>query len=323
MVSGRVRMKIAIIGAGIAGLSAAALLAAAGHEVKLFDKGRGPGGRLSTRRVRLPEGDVSFDHGAQYFTARSASFSAAVAGWVSDGVVAGWAPRMTAELNGPAFVGVAGMSSLVRHLASPFDVNWATQVEAIVGEAPGLELALEGGARAGPFERVVVAVPAEQAAVLLQTAAPGLAEGARSVVSSPCWAVLLAYHASAGIEWDARQVPEGPIAWMARNSSKPGRAGPETWVLHASPEWSREHLESAPGEVSDALTQTFRELTNAGPPIYAAAHRWRYARVETPLGTAFQHNPRLGIGTCGDWHLGARVEAAWLSGAGLAEEMLH
>lgn len=316
-------MNIAIVGAGIAGLSAAVSLVAAGHEVKLFDKGRGPGGRLSTRRAEFSGRNVSFDHGAQYFTARSDAFRDAVRQWQAEGVIAEWTPRMTERLNGPAYVGVAGMSRLVRHLASPLNVSWASAVEAISGTAPALELLLAGGMRAGPFDRVIVAVPAEQASALLASAAPALARGARSSRSAPCWAVMLAYEKPTGIACDARQTNDGAIAWMARNSSKPERSGPETWVLHASADWSREHLEDPPAVVMDHLVDAFRLQMNTAPPAFVAAHRWRFARVETPLGEAFQFDPVRGIGTCGDWHLGARVESAWMSGASLAAEMLR
>ena len=59
-------MKIAIIGSGIAGLSAARELRQNGVDVYLYEKSRGVGGRMSTRYA----GDWEFDHGAQYFTAQ-------------------------------------------------------------------------------------------------------------------------------------------------------------------------------------------------------------------------------------------------------------
>ena len=60
-------MRVAIVGAGLAGLMAGRTLAEAGHEVVLLDKGRSPGGRLATRRI----GEATLDHGAQFFTVRS------------------------------------------------------------------------------------------------------------------------------------------------------------------------------------------------------------------------------------------------------------
>ena len=56
-------MTTAIIGAGIAGLACAQKLKQAGRSVKLFDKGRGPGGRMSTRRMQTPIGEVQIVRG--------------------------------------------------------------------------------------------------------------------------------------------------------------------------------------------------------------------------------------------------------------------
>ena len=83
-------LPVAVIGAGLAGLSCATALRAAGLDVQVFDKSRGPAGRMSTRRG---EG-WSCDHGAQYFTARDPRFQAEVAAWEAAGVAAPWAPRL-------------------------------------------------------------------------------------------------------------------------------------------------------------------------------------------------------------------------------------
>ena len=84
-------LHYAVIGAGIAGLSCARALAASGVHVTVFDKSRGSGGRMSTRRG---EG-WACDHGAQYFTARDPLFQAELARWQAAGVAARWQPRLT------------------------------------------------------------------------------------------------------------------------------------------------------------------------------------------------------------------------------------
>ncbi|HCP22242.1 MAG TPA: FAD-dependent oxidoreductase, partial [Marinobacter hydrocarbonoclasticus] len=56
--------SIAVIGSGLAGLTAAILLGDSGHNVRVFEKSRGPGGRLASKRVANGSADI----GAQYFT---------------------------------------------------------------------------------------------------------------------------------------------------------------------------------------------------------------------------------------------------------------
>lgn len=316
-------MTIAIVGAGMAGLSAAEVLIAQGRTVRLFDKGRGAGGRMATRRVSMFGADISFDHGAQYFTARSDGFREAVSGWLEAGVAAPWNDN---DLPGPAparYVGAPGMNSILKAMAAPLDVSWDAEVKSIEGQPADWRLRFADGSAAGTFETVIVAVPAEQAAVLLAQAAPGLAASARKVRSEPCWAAMLAYDQPTRIVSLSFEPSEGPLGWTARNSSKFGRTDAETWVLHARPDWSRANLEAPPERVAARLVESFREQTGAGAPAFSQAHRWRYARVAEPLGVPFQLDQAAGLATCGDWHIGARVEAAWTSGRLLSTELLR
>ena len=83
-------MRVAIIGAGIAGLACARRLHDAGIEATLFDKSRGLGGRLATRRADTGTPGVAFDHGATHFTARSEGFTRLLAAWEKAGLAARW-----------------------------------------------------------------------------------------------------------------------------------------------------------------------------------------------------------------------------------------
>lgn len=309
-------MKIAIIGAGMAGLSCAEALAAAGHAVRVLDKGRGPGGRMSTRRVETPEGEVSFDHGAQFFTVRDPAFAARAAAWTAAGVAAPW-PAAGPE----ALVGVPGMNAPIRAMAAGLDVAWSARVDDIARQETAWRLSGEG------FEplladAVVVATPGEQAAVLLAKVAPEFAARADAVVSEPCWSVMVALSAPLSAPADVLR-DSGPLSWAARNCAKPGRTGPEAWVLQASPDWSRAHLEDAAEDVAGALLFAL-EAAIAGPlppPLSLQAHRWRYARTMAK-GAPPLWSPQGRVGACGDWLGGARIEAAWRSGHDLAAAIL-
>ncbi len=307
-------MKIGIIGAGLAGLACATLLTRR-QAVQLFDKGRGPGGRMSSRRVPTAAGEAGFDHGAQYFTVRNDGFRNQVEAWAASGLAARWPAA------GPdAWVGTPAMNAPLKALAQPLDVRWGTRIDALLRD--GRQWRVRGdGIEAGPFDAVVVAVPAEQAAPLLAPWSAGFARHAVATVSQPCWTVIAAFDGRVPAPDVLRE--DGPIGWAARNVAKPGRAGPEAWVIQAGPGWSAEHLEESPDAVMPQLLQAFAERIAAPLPtrLAAAAHRWRYARSGTD-GSGTLWDAGLGLGVCGDWLLGPRVECAWASGTGLAAGML-
>lgn len=315
----------AVIGAGLAGLACARRLNAAGFRVLVFDKGRGPGGRMSTRRVETPLGEARFDHGAQFFTARDPGFRAEVERLTQTGAVALWEGRLVSldAAGAPSplpaearFVGAPGMNAVVRALADGLDVAWGVRVQALARGHDGWRLTADDGSDLGTAEIVVCAVPAEQAAALLADAAPALAREAAAARTAPCWAGLYALETPLGLNFDGAKLAAGPLAWAARDRAKPGRAGPQTWVLHASPGWSAQHLEDDPGRIAGDLWAAFGRAAGVAlpAPAYQAAHRWRYAQVVKAVAAASAYDADRKIAACGDWRIGARVEAAWLSG---------
>ena len=318
---------IAVIGAGMAGLSCAQALHSAGLHVSVFDKSRGVAGRMSTRRA---EG-WQCDHGVPYFTAQDPVFEAQVQRWVEAGVAAPWPLRM-AVLDGadqsplpelqPYFVGTPRMTAPAAWLAQGLSVSLQTTV--LPPECSGSQWHLrsaEHGLLQGAFDAVVLAVPAPQAVPLLAPTAPALADMAASAQMQGCWALMLRFEAPVSFVFDGAFVRHSPLRWVARDSSKPGRGGTETWVLQATSAWSQTHMEDAPEEVAAALLAAFAALGGPTPAAWTA-HRWRYADAQPALtqGCAWDSNLRLGL--CGDWLHGGGVQGAWLSGQALARQLL-
>ena len=306
-------MRIAIVGAGMAGMSCGQRLSRLGHEVRLFDKGRGPGGRMATRRMEDGGTTLHFDHGAQYFTARDPRFVEQVAHWEASGVAARWAAA-----GDDAWVGTPAMNAPLKAMAGELGVQFGTRIEQLVRDGEGWQIDGEGAPDAR-FDAVLVAVPAEQAGPLLQPHAPAMATLADQTASDPCWTLMAGFEAPLALVQDTLR-QRGPIGWAARNNAKPGRANEECWVIQASPEWSRAHLEEDAETVAAALLAELAEA-NGGPlprQLGAAAHRWRFARSGT-AGEEALWDAEQRIGVCGDWLIGPRVEAAYISGLLLAE----
>lgn len=314
--------KTAVVGAGLAGLTCATALQAAGHAVTVFDKARGPGGRMSSRR----DGDATFDLGAQYFTARSDAFRDVVEQWVVDGIVAPWSPRIVTLPGGVPltpreswYVGLPRMSAITRLLATGLaDVRYEARVEKIARASGAWSLTTSDGVRAD-FDAVVVAIPAPQAVELISPILPNIAAMVDAEVNtSPCWAMTVTSPHALDVPFDAAYVDNSPVAWLACDSSKPGRAAGQRWVVHADGDWSARHLELEPAAVAERLMAALSDFVPVPADCVVNAHRWRFAKVSTPLGAMASWDAATGLGLCGDWFIGPRVEAAWLSGRALA-----
>jgi len=311
---------IAVVGAGLAGLACARRLVAAGHRVTVFDKARGAGGRIATRRDQR----AAWDHGAQYFTVSDPAFAAVVGAAREAGQVAAWKPRWPGgeQEQRDLWVGVPGISALPRWLAQGLDVVPEARVTVLGRSGARWTLVDDRGRSVGGFDAVALAVPAPQAAML---AAPHSEFAARldAVEMAPCWALMAAFDSPLDVPLDADWSPDAVLPWMARNSSKPRRSGLDAWVLHADPAWSQARLGADPADVGAALLARLGErlATTLPAPVLIEAHRWRYARVMRPLGEPCLLDPAVELGFCGDWCLDARVEAAFLSGEALARRL--
>jgi photolyase PhrII len=324
-------LAVAVVGAGVAGAACARALLDAGHTVTVFDKGRGPGGRVSTRR----EGELSFDHGAPCFTVSDERFARYARAWWQERVVAEWKPRLAtfgstkerldldaARAGKPLvrLVATPGMSALLERMLEGVDVRFERQVHGLVRRDDHVGLTGAHGESMGEYDAVVVALPAPQAADLVDPLSYAMASRIREAQLAPTWAVMMAFAQPLTVDVDAAFVNVGPLSWLAKDSSKPERREGERWVLHASAEWSRAHLEDAQEAVAPMLVEAFFATTGAPPvePSFVKAHRWRHALVTKPLAEDCVVHESGRVIACGDWCRGPRLEAAFLSGTAAA-----
>jgi len=284
--------------------------------------------RAATRRIHVGESELRFDHGAQYFTARDSAFRTEVDRLVAAGAVARYPNSIIgitdttrhAFPDEQRFVGAPGMNAMAKALADGLDVETSCHIRECMRDAEGWALALSDGVRTGSFDNVVIAVPAEQAAELLLPIAPSLAQEAQAARTSPCWAAMLVSRRLFGLTSKQRVWAAHPLAWVGQ--MKGNSSAFSCWVLHAKTDWSdAEHQPSAEW-IADELEREFSELAHIDvQPLHASAHRWRYAQVQISAGTPFAWDAGLGIGVCGDWRLGPRLELAWQSGDALGSEI--
>jgi len=318
------RSRIAVIGAGMCGLTCAHQLRAEGFAPTIFEKSRGLGGRLATHRV---DNGTTFDHGAQYMTARGKAFQKMLQRSMDSGTASHWGPNQRVRERYAVenwIVGTPGMNAIVKPMAEGIDVQFATEVTAIDRDSGGWCVRTKSNQGGVVFDFIVLTAPAPQARTLMAFN-PEIEEGLDRVSIAPSWALLVSFEKPSNLAFDIHRSEEGDLAWIARNSSKPGReAQKECWIAHASPSWSAAHLELDRHTVTNKLVGLFSEAFGGDLPEihYAAAHRWRYALTTEPLGRPFvsSHDRTAYVG--GDWCLGARVEYAYESGQAIAAALI-
>ena len=324
------KLRVAVVGAGISGLICAKMLQEHGFQVKVFEKSWSVSGRAATRRG---EPQLSFDHGAQYFTVRDSVFALSVEKWGQLGIVAEWTGRIV-DVNGPnvlpktdqpvRYVGVPGMTAMARHLADGIPVQFETRITSLERTERGWTLTDAANETRGPFDYIVLSLPAPQTADLIR--GHSLEVEVRAVPMTPCWAVMIAFDQRIELAWDGAFVNNSPLAWVARNSSKPGRdQSVDCWVLHASSSWSAAHQEDGPQLVQEILRAEFAQLTGRilPSPMHIAAHRWLYSATPLTLDRQALFDPLSGLVICGDWLAGGRVEGAFRSGVAAADCLLQ
>jgi renalase len=303
-VKGFVVANLAIIGAGIAGLTLGRHAQAAGLSCVIFDKGRGVGGRAATRRTEYGP----FDHGLQLLDPRQMGNRLLMA---------------LADLQ-PHCVSVAGLefwrvpqgaSSLAKVLAADLDVQLTTQISKVYACPAGWRLVDHMGEDHGPYHWVVFALPPAQIQKLWPKSVV-VPEALEKAKMAPCWSMMTALktplvaangvYQALGFDWVA--------SWDQGTS----------WVAQASAALSNDMLEAEAENAAQQLWEKFAQgfgLEDSAA-MMCQAHRWRYARTHVPAGVPYVLDGNSRLAACGDWCLGPNAADAFESGASLAQTLL-
>lgn len=321
---------IAIIGAGISGLTTANILKDHAN-VKVFDKSRGVGGRMSTRRAE----PYFFDHGAQYFKARTDEFNNFIKPMINQEVIKVWNARYIEVKDkeivqrsnwndqDPHYVGVPGMNAIAKYLSINLNVELGIRVNSINKKNGKWLLEDDNGNNIGEYDWVLSTIPPEQASEILPNSFEFKKELSK-VEMKGCFAVMLGFENEINLDFDAAQVNDEDISWIAVNSSKPGRGNGFSILIHADNDWSDKNIEKDQDEVMKYLCNLGSEIVgqDLNKANHKAIHRWRYANIEKQSGNSHFLDKDNNIALCGDWFIEGRVESAFLSGFEVGNNIL-
>lgn len=308
---------VLVIGAGMAGLIAAAALASAGRRVLVLDKGRGVGGRLASRRIDR----ATFDHGAQFLTARDPRFAATLEEAQRSGAAREWF-RGASDAH-VRWRGNPAMTSVAKHLASGLDLALQTPVSALRSGSNGWDAETADGKKISAAA-VILTPPVPQSLALLDAGANVLPQEMRTRLAAleyeRCLAVMAVLDRPSNVPPPGGFAPnDGPIAWIADNQIKGISAEPAV-TIHATHAFSTEHWDLDRNESARKLLEAAGEWIGAEIQDFHV-HGWRYSkprRIDEQLCATVDRSLVL----AGDAFGGPRVEGAALSGWAAAEAIL-
>ncbi len=314
-----------IIGSGLAGLSAANALSNNGLNTVIIDKGRGVGGRLATRRI----GEAIFDHGAQFFTARSEPFKACVADWIRSGVAEQWYQSYPGQPNGhPRYRGTPSMVTIAKYLAKKKTIMQSTRAVSLSHDGCHWTVQLDNQETL-IARSVVVTSPVPQTLDLLnqgntQLPTP-IAQRLKMIQYESCIAVMAVLDGPTCLEDPgALALDQGPIAWISDNHKK-GASPIPALTIHANGEFSQAHFDHDRTEVGKQLIELARPLFGNANVTNFQVHGWLYSKP-----TITDNDPSLLVSDgldmpplilAGDAFAGPRFEGAILSGWAAAEQL--
>ncbi len=322
-----------VVGAGLAGLTAAGILQRAGVRMRVLEANAVPGGRLATLNAAEVGGKpATFDHGAQFFSVREKPFAALVESWLDAGVAIEWS-RGFATADGstyadgyPRYIGQAGMASIAGHLAAGLDIKFGQQIAQVAGAKGKWQLTTTNG-RQHTAQTLILTPPVPQSLALLESGSVFIPDHIRQALAQityePCITVMVQLNAPSQIPDPGGMWPLGePLAWMADNHRKGISAAPGAVTLHAGPEFSQTFWDAPDFEVSNRLVAAAGTWLGA-EVIRSYVRRWRYSK---PLWThperfLYSDEPAPLL-FAGDAFAGPRVEGAVLSGIAAAERLL-
>ncbi len=350
---------VAIIGAGLSGVTCGRQLQAAGLRVCLLDKSRGLGGRMATRRVSgHTKDDLRVDHGLRYWEPRSDGLKALTEELVAAEVLKPWDASFyeirkigvtTPEAeSGTRYVAKAGMSAIAKYLTKDFTLgeNLLTNHRAVSMRYQDGRWRIEcEGRQVVTAKKCAIAIPAPQAAELLQNAdAPEDLSKAidhlNAVTYIPCITAIAGYHSRYSTQmgeldpngWAVTDFVGTSTDWIALDSSKRSPSSPPVIVIHSKVSFAEQYIDS--GDLQPAASVLLRANARKfadwmAQPDWFQIHRWRYAYIKTPHpASVLSASETLACG--GDWCVPPNqqqlaplqpIDHAYLSGIALSETL--
>lgn len=334
---------VAVIGAGVSGLTCAQQLQKAGYKVIVLDKSRGVGGRMATRRVS----GTRADHGVRYLEPKGEQLQQLIQQLITceplENQLQVWTNTLyefkqnqlqPPAISQPYYIMPSGMNTVGKIMAEGLNIQLNSRVESVtITTENNWQCHIELTDKTNPelteivtAKSLVIAIPAPQALILLESShiefKSIFLNQIKSVDYDPCITVIAGYsqeHNPDIPDWKAVTFPDDKIlAWVGIDSSKRLNSTQPVFVIQSNSDFAQQYLEAT--DLNAVGKKLINQAANTllpwlDTPEWIQIHRWRYAFCRTPLNVScLTHTTPLPLVCAGDWCGGNQIEGALKSG---------
>lgn len=320
--------NIAIIGAGMAGLTAANILKDFAN-ITVFEKARGVSGRMSTRYAD----PYFFDHGAQYFTVKTNEFSDFIQPMIDTNIIKPWNANFVEISNSGIisrkkwdddykhYTGCPNMNSIAQFLAKDLSIRLNTRIALVTKKLNKWQLFDEGNLLVDEYDWVVYAIPSDQLHELLPKNT-NFYNSIKDIKMSACLSLMLGFDTPPNIDFEAALIHDDTLSWASLNSSKPNKNTPDCLLVHSTNDWADKHIDDDRELSKQKMLLKVKDILGIENPTHTALHAWRFANIGKQNGQDFFIDDSQQISACGDWCIQGRVESAFTSAYKLSQRLI-
>ena len=316
-----------IIGSGISGSTISNYLRKK-FSVKVYDKARGVGGRSSFKRYK---GKIGFDHGLQYLSPRSKEFKTFTNKLIKKRVLKHWKgnhqflnEKVKRDKKHIKLIGVKGNNDISKFLLKNINCNFQSELSEIKRQKDYWHLRFKDNKHIHS-KNLILTIPFPQAKKLISKFVKTNLFNNKVVMNSSLTVLLMTN--KTGNKASSFFTNDKVLGWVSNeNSKKRFNCNRDLWVLQSTFEYGKKHTDNYKNKkkiYTNILINKFKKLTNIKiKKIYFShIHGWKYSSNSKPLSLQSYWDKKIGLGICGDWFGGPRLENGWLSANNLYKEI--
>ncbi|MDC3155832.1 NAD(P)-binding protein [Candidatus Pelagibacter sp.] len=308
-----------VIGSGISGATIANLLNKK-FQVNLYDKGRGPGGRASFKRVK---GQIGFDHGTQYFSPKTIEFKKFTNRLIKIKILKKWSgnhiflnSKKKENKKHIKIIGKKGNNDICKFLLKKVKCFYQSEVKKIYYENKLWFLLFTDG-KIRTYKGVILTCPF-----------PQLKKLSEKFINNTFIKRKLKMDANITVMIAIKKNKKSPssflfndpvLGWAGNeNTKKRFKSKYDLWTLQSTFKWANKNIDKNKKNLkknSKILIDKFFKLTKIKKTkvFFSINHGWKYSSNSKPLKIRSYWDPQKKIGVCADWFIGPRLESGWIS----------